>query len=453
MMSIMAPNQLEFNCWPVGHGLFTSCDVHADKDHFRMVYDCGSKSDVTKSIGDLVGRSAHGVDLLVVSHFDADHVSGIPELADRCGIRMAWIPYMSPEMRALALLRSAASGEPLPPDDVLALMIRPRAELERRNVQVFELGGPPEDGAEGTRRRPPANEPPEDGRPPKRGREQEPYLPSSDTLEVTDPRPWPEAMSGSTEFAAYSSSMVLRIPQRNDERVLDLFTWTRKEFKKGRSIDDIINNVLSKLSRGGALALTALWDASANELTTDGVIQLLRRLHSGDASDLKKIYEAAMGANQGSLFLLAQPYWTHRFEMGALSRHRPHHSICFRVWTEYYRTPVVPNAPAGPDCLLWTGDAPTATLNKLVRDAGSPLRSKLGHTDIWQVPHHGSKGSCSCSFCSLLPTFATRYASCPAEGQGLHPHDDVVACNKRTAPLTVVTDDDQLPLRRYYRWW
>ena len=75
----------------VGYGLFYSGEIRyvnrrvnsRSERKFRLIYDCSStsKSLVERAIDNFKnGISEHNVDLLVISHFHEDHVSGLRKL-------------------------------------------------------------------------------------------------------------------------------------------------------------------------------------------------------------------------------------------------------------------------------------------------------------------------------------------------------------------------------------
>jgi hypothetical protein len=96
---------------PVGHGGFHTGTLGLNEPLFRWVYDCGSwtkRSALQRQVDDFVRRCGQtndretDVDLLFISHFHADHISGIATLIGepaniRLRVHTAVIPYISPE--------------------------------------------------------------------------------------------------------------------------------------------------------------------------------------------------------------------------------------------------------------------------------------------------------------------------------------------------------------------
>ena len=69
-----------FKFHPVGFGLFTSGKI----ENFRFVYDCGTKSTqaFVENAIDSEFQAGDVIDLLVISHFHKDHISGIKKLLE-----------------------------------------------------------------------------------------------------------------------------------------------------------------------------------------------------------------------------------------------------------------------------------------------------------------------------------------------------------------------------------
>lgn len=81
---------------PVGHGAFYTERFFnkCGKNVFNMVYDCGSLTESVNlhTIIDNEFQNDETIDLLFVSHFHADHVNGVMELARKCHVRYLVFP-------------------------------------------------------------------------------------------------------------------------------------------------------------------------------------------------------------------------------------------------------------------------------------------------------------------------------------------------------------------------
>lgn len=112
--------KIEYNFWAVGQGLFSNGVVkHSDtKEEFHWVYDCGTSSKaqlIDQSIFAMKKEYPVGeIDLLVISHFDKDHISGIKELAKQYKIKRVLLPYYSlGERLVLAYISGIKANNPL----------------------------------------------------------------------------------------------------------------------------------------------------------------------------------------------------------------------------------------------------------------------------------------------------------------------------------------------------
>ena len=88
--------QCEF--WAVGQGLFSSGKIlSGGNTAFSWVYDCGSvkksRSHLMSSIKKMRSCYSDKIDLVVLSHFDEDHISGVEELLKNKQVKYLVIPY------------------------------------------------------------------------------------------------------------------------------------------------------------------------------------------------------------------------------------------------------------------------------------------------------------------------------------------------------------------------
>ena len=108
--------QCEF--WNVGQGLFSSGRIQMGDDPvFHWVYDCGTSSS-QKLIQNAVNKynfdkNHRNIDLLVLSHFDKDHISGVKELLKNGRKIKRWVVPYYPLWQRLVI----ASFLDIQPDD------------------------------------------------------------------------------------------------------------------------------------------------------------------------------------------------------------------------------------------------------------------------------------------------------------------------------------------------
>lgn len=107
--------------WAVGAGFFHSEELAlalpgGSYEHLlSLVYDCGSnraRAVVEREVLSFKARQGSQFDLLFVSHFDKDHVSGLPILAqNRIRFRRVIAPLLTPGERLIAFAKAL-----VPPD-------------------------------------------------------------------------------------------------------------------------------------------------------------------------------------------------------------------------------------------------------------------------------------------------------------------------------------------------
>lgn len=86
----------KFTFHSVGHGLFYSGIIkNLDSNkQFSFIYDCGGDSSTVVNEAIEVADLPEKIDLLIVSHFHADHINGISKLKNKYKIKRFILPYM-----------------------------------------------------------------------------------------------------------------------------------------------------------------------------------------------------------------------------------------------------------------------------------------------------------------------------------------------------------------------
>ena len=99
-----------YNFHPVGQGLFSSGLLQFDSQQvrrsFSWVYDCGSLNkpalcSETRRSPIFGGAPLDSLDLMILSHFDRDHVIGLGSLLAEQTLRWLVLPYLTPGQRLL----------------------------------------------------------------------------------------------------------------------------------------------------------------------------------------------------------------------------------------------------------------------------------------------------------------------------------------------------------------
>lgn len=101
-----------YRFWPVGQGLFSTGKLELNgAAPFNWVYDCGTTSGETgPSIDRYIAvdhpTSRNILDIVTISHFDKDHISGISKLLTKISARTLLLPYMTPWKRLELIITS-----------------------------------------------------------------------------------------------------------------------------------------------------------------------------------------------------------------------------------------------------------------------------------------------------------------------------------------------------------
>lgn len=134
---------------PVGQGGLCEGTIGAGGPPLRWVYDCGSNQ--TAELQREVAAVGQDIDLLFLSHLDADHINGIDLLLGRCTAAEVVLPYLNDEERILSLAQAIAEARFT---GQFADFIGDTAGwLERRGVRrvTFVRGGDDQDAPDGPR--------------------------------------------------------------------------------------------------------------------------------------------------------------------------------------------------------------------------------------------------------------------------------------------------------------
>lgn len=97
---------------PVGQGFFYSGSLVSTHQSFNFVYDCGSLSPrmILQRAIDAHVAKVKVIDLLMISHFDEDHVNGVERLIKDCKVRRLVLPYVQWQER-LAIMEHSLDAE------------------------------------------------------------------------------------------------------------------------------------------------------------------------------------------------------------------------------------------------------------------------------------------------------------------------------------------------------
>jgi len=384
--------RISFTLWPVGQGLFTLVDTQVSSKSHRIVYDCGTSCPnqhlTAQAFTAMRNRS---VDLLVVSHFHWDHISGIPQLFKSVPeVKEVWIPYLSAEQRLLFAFSTAVDGMLSGSDEADVLEVTLLASggagwFASRGSSVQEVGGPPPSAPDFPDPIPP-DEPlmgDSDHELPLGAGDENPVPPRD--LRLSPLRSFPDAFIPLSNFRAYRSDLkaVGSDGVSVAEAPVELLTWILP------ITDARTTELLEKLSAwlqtlGESVTVEGLMDASTDQVNTVALVSLVKALgKKANRSQLRDMYLELNGdLNVGTLFLLVHPTQIN-------ARYRCRHNLIRELRS--FRRLIIENA-FGPGVLL-TGDAPTRVLKELLDNGTDRLTKRLQQVLFHQVPHHGSLSS------------------------------------------------------------
>lgn len=419
---------LRLTCWPVGQGLFSEAELQRGQARWNLVYDCGTQGRMlnTQTGPWAEGRRRYEIDLLVLSHFHWDHISGVPSLFENgVTVKRAWIPYVSPRQAVVNVAAAAAHGvlsgyEAEGMRQILELVSSPARWLRERDVDVHEIGGGEDLPSVEV---PPSPDPPgfEGDGPP------EPVEPDDgEELELGQPRTWPEAFEEGSGFACEVASV--DAGGAGGEQPLSLVTWAWEP--RNEEWADAI-----KYACPGCRDLVqAIMQPACQEITQNEIRSLVRTVvDRSERAELHDFYcRLQQHINRTSLFLLVCPLRLSDLPTVSLYYgqdqllwpfaglpfpcERCCRDCCYLLYRclQYGVLWAVPPAAlrhlvrrdpglrqklvesAGNALfpgVLWCGDADAQTLDQLMSHANDPLRALLRTAFLLQVPHHGASSS------------------------------------------------------------
>jgi hypothetical protein len=401
---------------PVGQGLFSSATLSLSNSDgtigYAWVYDCGTHSAqglVKREIARFAG-CVPALDLLVVSHFDADHVSGVSTLIGQVPTRRIMLPYMSLAQRLLLAFEQGFTGA----DELMDFYINPAAYLAAQatdpDIEFLFVPpsnpdaspGPPDPGRDPQ----PDDRGPDDSGPPRKRREGS--LEDSVTQDHNPPRDIEEDLSAMRETQPGTGPMQSRISllKQGGKIVVDLL-WEFVPYNDPLPTPRHFKVFVDEVERSRSDLMSASSHARRESIL----------------DQLKKVYDRHLQGsdkrNRGSLFL---------FE-GPIKATAP--SILAQKWpsTSYYYPwrPLLPvGVYQGTSRFLMTGDGvlrKPAELSALERYFG---QVRMGDILALQVMHHGSGKNWHPGLASQLAPGISVFCSDPNRRQPAHPDAEVV---------------------------
>ncbi len=393
----------------VGQGLFTFGRVavgSVPEPQLRWVFDCGTLSReelITAGLSKLQNYfgTADPIDLVALSHFDKDHISGVCELLKRFPVDALMLPYVARGMRLrLAAAQRVNRGHPL--HGFYDNPVRFLAALDGANIRriVFVLpGGPPPIPGTDARRNP-ANSDRVDG------------------LIVPDGPPVPEAVLETRLGGRPTAQTVMSGDPLKFRDVWEFVPY---------------NDMTVPLRVGGPESFAADVVAMRDELRTasQGVERedALRRL--------KWIYDDAFGAsgrrrNEISLHLYGGPIDAAASGLSAFG------SRYVRIGQRLRPLPMadlgVYSRASG---ILYAGDGDLSAPARMERMVACLSEERLRQVSVFQVMHHGAQKNWQEGVADRIAPDFSVFSSDPRHRKFGHPHPQVVEDFLPYTPLQV----------------
>lgn len=368
-----------------GHGTFFSGILSSDGDHpdeFLWVYDCGSKKPtrLPELVEDLsVHADLPRVDMLCISHFDADHINGLDALLKKFKVGALVLPYLplSARLRAACNVISneeVAAGVPPFILDPIGFI---RTRYPEASIGEFVM-------VRGGRRRPPS--PPEEEAPPRE------RAPDDDGERPREERPGSRLFgdlamqadenlldSGMIPGAHRAYGRIFEVDHADPLKILGGF-WEFTLFNKtppaGRAPKSRVGLEVVRKDVAGVLAKH--WP-SLSQAPQPGWEKALRTCYE------KHFGNSATGRNDISLCLMSRPTIARPGQQCSLYASPVSKTNCAHA--------LIPMEPQDRRLgLLLTGDI------KLDKTTATAMQKHFGAlrwcgVRVMQVPHHGSRGS------------------------------------------------------------
>ena len=409
------PDRFSFYFLPVGQGLFSSGTIRNHDEtapRFLWVYDCGTSSSpklIDKGIERLERSmgTRHRIDLLTLSHFDMDHISGVCRLIGEFRIGTLMLPYMPLVQRLIIAFAEGTGG---PHDALTGFFLNPVA-------YVLAQGGP--------------------------GIERILFVPASGG----EGPPMAEGAGKTPDQGDDNPSIDFRDDKPNDREEIDpLFEAVQNAGVPTR---------VEFLRKGSAITFKGLWEfvpynddpeVEIDEEFKTQVAQKRQRLLGGGPlrarnnalRSLKKIYDKTFGddseeRNLISLFLYSGPIypsWRNVWLSAA----------AWKLSSRFFwarRPPIFPVRLPQRCSIIYPGDGYLDTGNRLRRMLDFFREERVSKTGVFQVMHHGAEANWHKGVAGAIAPGFSVFSSHPEHKKFGHPHAPVVRDFWRWGPIQV----------------
>lgn len=129
----------KFKLCNAGQGLFYTGEINlSNRETFKFIYDCGGNN-ISGAINQHITQG-DVIDMLVISHFDDDHINGLPNLFNKVSkIKRIFIPYYRGKEDYLLLMAyiygNGATFDKV--DEIVLVSISEKIEDERDELKDF----------------------------------------------------------------------------------------------------------------------------------------------------------------------------------------------------------------------------------------------------------------------------------------------------------------------------
>lgn len=403
-----------YQFYPVGQGLFSSgsLDWSASRPpRFLWVYDCGTISKdarIEDRIKDLMcdTKGRRRIDLLILSHFDNDHINGVVRLLKAFKIGTLILPYM-PLAQRLVIYFEEGGGDS---DGLAEFYMNPVAFFVNKGIERI-LFVPPS-GSDGPPY--PSDQPSARDSGPGDGLEIQ-FEPDPQTdSEERDP------LAGAAQVAQNGPEVAFLRP--GSRITIAKFLWELIPYN-----DDPKKAIAKSFVRQVAAHRDALLSA-CDAHTRSSLLSIL-----------KETYDSHFGTggkkrNVISLFLYSGPIYTPK-NAYFLGRRVPKQ---YELDAGYEFGRLSHKVPGNQQCsILYSGDGYLDTDGKLKRLVRYLDENRVRKVAVFQVMHHGSESNWHEGVAKAISPLFSVFSSDPERGGTKHPHARVLRDFWRFGPMQV----------------
>jgi beta-lactamase superfamily II metal-dependent hydrolase len=408
-----------YKFWPVGQGLFSTGQLHLFRNKepsnpmhtFNWVYDCGTTSAQKYLINSLntykqciSGKSAKPkINLVVISHFDKDHISGLVELIKNFSVKTILFPYAPLWQRLLIAFEEGVDTIP----DLINFFVNPAEFLiSIAGADIGEILFVPANNQDGVDLEDNLTELPDIG-------ENGFVIETENLVELTSDQQLDEALF-KREFSANTSVNFF------GKRLIVSKMW---EFIPYNDIN------IDKI--GGSSELNKF--QKTVEKLRDKIIS---KPSSAVLDELKDLYDEKFGRSSESRNIISMFMYT-----GPISQSKfdtfikfTNHSVISNVENLFFHEIRHYSSKIG---ALFTGDGYVNTPYRFKTLSTYLKSSRIKKIFCLQVMHHGSKANWFEGVAQLFNPSVSVFCSDPLHRKFKHPHGEVVRDFLRFNPIQV----------------